>query len=74
MSQRIYAVSNKADGSTRLVKATNPSQALRHVANAQFDVKAATATQVADLMVAGAKLELVSVAVEQEDEEAATTN
>ena len=68
MSQRIYAVSNKADGSTRLVKATNPSQALRHVANAQFDVKAATATQVADLMVAGAKLEQAAAAVDATEE------
>lgn len=65
MTQRIYTVKNKADGTSRLVMATNPSQALRHVAHAQYDVKAATATQVAELMSAGAKVETVSTTTEE---------
>lgn len=65
MSQRIYTVNNKTDGTSRLVMAANPSQALRHVAHAQYDVKAATATQVAELMSSGAKVETVSTTTEE---------
>jgi len=57
MNARIYAVSNKADGSKRLVKAGTPAQAMRHVANALFDVKTVTALQVAELLSGGVKLE-----------------
>lgn len=66
MTQRIYSVSNTTDNSTRLVLASNPAQALRHVANNLFDVKAATAMDVANLMAKGA-------VVEQSKAEEATT-
>jgi hypothetical protein len=54
---RIYTIKGKADGAPRLVMAANPSQALRHVASAQYEVKAAGALEVADLMSGGAKVE-----------------
>lgn len=65
MQQRIYAVTTKADGSGRLVLAQTPAQAMRHVANDLFEVKAANAGTVAKLMGAGVKLEY-SVAQEEE--------
>lgn len=57
MQQRIYAVTTKADGKGRLVLAQTPAQAMRHVANDLFDVKAASAATVAKLMGAGVQLE-----------------
>lgn len=57
MQQRIYAVTTKSDGTSRLILAQNPAQALRHVANDLFEVKAASAATVAKLMSAGTKLE-----------------
>ena len=66
MTQRIYTVHNKTDGSARLVMAGNPAQALRHVAHAQYEVKAATATDVAALMGAGVKVEATATETEQE--------
>ena len=55
--QRIYAVTSKADGSSRLVMAYNPAHAVRFVANDLFEVKAANAITVATLMTEGVKLE-----------------
>lgn len=66
MITRIYMVSNKADATHRLVRASNPSQAMRHVASNMFDVKAATANAVAQLMGAGVKLEDVIPANDDE--------
>jgi len=57
MQQRIYAVTSKTDLTGRLVLAQTPAQAMRHVANDLFDVKAANATTVAKLMGSGVKLE-----------------
>lgn len=57
MQQRIYAVTAKSNGAARLVLAQSPAQAIRHVANDLFEVKAASAAVVARLMSAGAKLE-----------------
>jgi hypothetical protein len=68
MTQRIYSVTNTADNNTRLVMASNPAQALRHVANNLFDVKAATAIDVANLMAKGAVVE------QSKAEKATTTN
>lgn len=65
MQQRIYAVTTKADGTGRLVLAQNPAQAMRHVANDLFEVKAASAATVAKLMGSGVKLEQ-SAAQEEE--------
>lgn len=64
--QRIYAVTTKADGSARLVLAQNPAQAMRHVANDLFEVKAASAATVARLMSKGTQLEDTSATDEPE--------
>ena len=69
MVNRIYAVSNKADGTHRLVRAGNPAQALRHVANGMFGVKVATASVVATLMSAGISLEDVIAEPEAQQKE-----
>lgn len=66
MQDRIYAVTTKADGTGRLVLAQNPAQAMRHVANDLFEVKAASAGTVAKLMGAGVKLEQSATAKEEE--------
>ena len=67
MTQRIYIVRNKADEGqrTRLILAGNPAQAMRHVANDLFAVKAATATDVAELMGTGVQLEKSKAEAEQ---------
>lgn len=57
METRIYVVRNSS-GAARVVQAPNPAQALRHVTKQEFTVRAATAVEVANLMSAGAKLEL----------------
>jgi len=57
MQQRISIVNEKPSGAARLVMAGSPAQAIRHVANARFDVKAANAVAVAELMAGGAELE-----------------
>lgn len=58
MTQRIYSVS-QSGGSTRLVLATNHSQALRHVANDVFFVKTANAIDVAKLVASGVTVEQI---------------
>jgi hypothetical protein len=42
MSKRIYTVENNATGGARLVRATHPSHALRHVAADAFTVRVST--------------------------------
>ena len=67
MNQRIYIVRNKTDGenTSRLILAGNPAQAMRHVANDLFAVKAASATDVAELMGSGVHLEKSKAEAEQ---------
>ena len=67
MNQRIYIVRNKTDGenTSRLILAGNPAQAMRHVANDLFAVKAASATDVAELMSNGVQLEKSKAEAEQ---------
>lgn len=57
MSTRIYLVTDVETNKHRLIRAGNQAQAMRHVANALFDVKVATATQVAELIIGGVTLE-----------------
>lgn len=57
MQNRIYAVTSRADGKARLIEATNPAQAMRHVAHDLFDVAPASARTVANLMGQGITLE-----------------
>lgn len=56
-TSRIYLVKDKATGQERLVLGLHASQALRHVAEASFSVAVAKTTDVARLMVGGAKVE-----------------
>lgn len=60
MQSRIYAITNKETGNTRLVSAANPSQAVRHVTSELFAVKAASAVTVGQLMSNGVQLEHAS--------------
>lgn len=64
----LYSVTDMTHSSTRLVDAANPAQALRHVTNAQFAVKAASAALVAKLMGAGIKLETTQPETQPEPE------
>lgn len=66
MQSRIYAVTEKFSGLARLIEAQSPAQAIKHVANDMFEVKAATAAVVAKLMSGGAKLEAAKP-VEQDE-------
>jgi hypothetical protein len=61
--QRIYRVT--AGSNTHLVQANSQAQALRHVAGKMFSVEIAKAVDVAQAMMAGAKLEVASFTVEQ---------
>jgi hypothetical protein len=56
--KRVYLVIDQ-DGAERLVKAISPAQALRHVSQSKFSVKAATASESVDFLVSGGKLEEV---------------
>ncbi len=67
MQDRIYAVTDKTTFNTRLVVAQSPAQAMRHVANDLFEVKAASAALVGKLMSGGAKLEQSSQKEEKAD-------
>lgn len=62
MTERIYAVNNTTGDKTRLVLAANPAQALRHVAHNQFNVKVASAIDVAKLMADGVTVEQIKEA------------
>lgn len=59
---RIYVVSSKSniasDKGHRLVKASNPSQALRFVAEGLFDVEVASQDALVDLAGKGIKVEV----------------
>ena len=59
MSRRIYVVHPKAGGQPRLVRAAHPSNALRHVAQAEYTVKVATQDDIVDLVGKGAKVESI---------------
>lgn len=55
---RIYAVADKA-GKVRLVEASHPSHALRHVASDTFTVKVPTQRELVDLMKKQTTIEIV---------------
>lgn len=56
---RPYVITGK-DGAQRLVQAGTQAQALRHVATDQFTVKAASASEVIELMQSGVQPEMAS--------------
>lgn len=69
---RIYVVIYK-DGSKshRLVEAASQAQAIRHVVDTEYTAKAATSSEVASAMSAGATVEKASSHVKAEPEVAA---
>lgn len=57
---RIYCVKSTAEGAKpRLVRATHPSTALRHVAEAVYTVDVATQDELVDLLAAGSVIEQI---------------
>ena len=58
VEQRTVSVSGDEATVSRLVRASHPSQVYMHLAKTQYDVGAASADTVADLMTAGVKLEI----------------
>lgn len=56
MTTRLYIVTHRATGARHLVEATNPAQALRHVATETYGVAPAKPMDVAELLRAGSTL------------------
>lgn len=63
-NERIYTVTGPGE-KVSLVKAANQAQAIRHVARNTFQIEVASAVQVADLIVAGVKVENASAEPQQ---------
>jgi hypothetical protein len=61
MAQRIYLVTNKTTGATRLIKASIVSQAIAHAAKQDFEAHVATQDELVDGLNAGIKIEKSAV-------------
>lgn len=61
---RIYIVKDRLNQSTRVVRAGNPAQALRYVANEQFTVMSAKAADLAALLGTNIQVENATLALE----------
>jgi hypothetical protein len=61
MAQRIYLVTNKTTGASRLIKAAVVSQAIAHAAKQDFEAHVATQDELVDGLNAGVKIEKCSV-------------
>lgn len=60
MTQRIYAVrDNRPEGRTRLVRATHPSHAVKHVADSAFSVTVSTQDDLVTLLGLGVAVESI---------------
>lgn len=59
---RIYIVTDRLNQSTRLVRAANPAQALRHVAIDQFEVTPAKADHIAGFLGSDLRVEVARAA------------
>ena len=57
MTTRIYTVTNKASGRTRLIRATNQAQALRHVWDDTLEASVPTQDELIKLAVGGIAVE-----------------
>ncbi len=64
MATRIYMVTDNS-GKNKLVEASTPSGALRHVAKTYFDVKVASQKDIVNLMKDGQEVETATI---QEDQ------
>jgi hypothetical protein len=67
---RIYIVKDRLNQSTRLVRANNPAQALRHVATDQFTVAPAKTNDLALLLGTSIQVENATLALEAVNSEA----
>ena len=56
---RVYAITDKTTKKPRLVRATHPSTALRHVADEAFEVRVATQDDMEAAFLAGIRVEKV---------------
>lgn len=54
---RLYIVTDKEGGAERLVDASHPSHAVKHVADQRFAVRVASGHDVARMVAAGVKVE-----------------
>lgn len=63
-AKRIYKVVNAKDQSVALVEASSPAMARNHCARNQYAVSLPTTREVADLVVAGTKVETAGEASE----------
>jgi hypothetical protein len=70
-ASRIYAIRDRNNHAMRLVEATSPAQALRHIAGALFEVTVASPKQIAALCQNGTKVEKAHVVEEPAGEDAA---
>jgi len=61
MAQRIYLVTNKTTGASRLIKAAVVSQAIAHAAKQDFEAHVATQDELVDGLNAGVKIENSSI-------------
>lgn len=65
---RIYIITSTTDGQERLVEAATTAQALRHVAQSQYAVRAANASAVARLIGAGVTVESARATADESGE------
>jgi hypothetical protein len=68
---RVYIVRDRLNQSTRLIRANNPAQALRHVANDQFTVAPAKTNDLVALLGSSIEVENATLALEAVNSEAA---
>ena len=61
MNTRIYLVTDVADSSPVLVKASSPAQALRHVTEGMFTVKVPTQDELVAAIEGGAVVEVAKL-------------
>ncbi len=66
MATRIYVVTDNSN-KEKLVEASTPSGALRHVAKTYFDVRVASQKDIVQLMKDGQEVETATVQEEQTD-------
>lgn len=61
---RVYIVKDRLNQSTRLIRANNPAQALRYVANDQFAVSTAKANDLVALLGSNIAVENATLTIE----------
>lgn len=70
MSNRIYLITDRDTQTRRLIRAANQAQAVRHAAQARFDIQVASQDTLVELLAAGQAVESAAQATESEPEPA----